>query len=271
MADSTVADSRVKSAVRHRLKTNSRASCKLTNMEGILHNKVSHLLPLFVCLISLTGVGFANPACLTQTLNNYVGPPPISCDISDKTFSNWLWAPSQTGGAGIIPANGVLVTPEPLPANNPGFLLSFAGFAAAGQTQDALFGVTVTTNGALITDMTLNMLGAGVFGDGSVTIFEDVCSDALWSNGCLGGQIFHMSTCLSLVIPCDKLSDHIDFTGEHFLDVRKDIELNGGTNGFAFLSGVEERFSQTPEPGSIVLFGSGVLGLAGVLRRKVSI
>ena len=227
---------------------------------------------LSVCVILFAGVGFANP-CQTTTLDNYIGPPPISCDISDKTFSNWLWAPSQTGGAGIIPANGVLVTPEPLPANNPGFLLSFAGFAAAGQTQDALFGVTVTTNGALITDMTLNMLGAGVFGDGSVTIFEDVCSDALWSNGCLGGQIFHMSTCLSLVIPCEKLTDHIDFTGEQFVDVRKDIELNGGTNGFAFLSGVEERFSQgtTPEPGSIVLFGSGLLGLAGVLRRKMSI
>jgi hypothetical protein len=233
-----------------------------------MQSKVSHLLMLSLCVILLAGIGFANP-CPATSMDNYIGPPPISCDISDKTFSNWLWAPSQTGGAGIIPASGVQVTPQPLPANNPGFLLAFAGFAATGQTQDATFGVTVRSNGALITDMTLVMSGAGVFGDGSVTIFEDVCSDGLWSNGCAGGQIYHLSTCLSLVIPCSKLTDTIVFPGERFVDVIKDIELNGGTHGFAFLSDVEQRFSETtPEPGSLVLFGSGVLGLGSLLRRK---
>ena len=38
--------------------------------------------------------------------------------------------------------------------------------------------------------------------------------------------------------------------------------LDGGTTGLSYV---------TPEPGSMVLFGSGVIGLAGLLRRKLSL
>jgi hypothetical protein len=36
---------------------------------------------------------------------------------------------------------------------------------------------------------------------------------------------------------------------------------------------VENQFSETttPEPGSLVLFGSGIVCLAGALRRKLSL
>jgi hypothetical protein len=226
------------------------------------------LILLMCVLLGTSAIALAG-SCPTATLDNYLGSG-FSCDISDKTFSNWLWAPTQTGGAGIIPATGVLVTPLPLAP--PGFVASFAGRAGAGQTQDALFGFTVMTNGAPITDASLTMFGAQVFGDGSVTIGEDLCSDDLWSDGCAHGTILHLSTCLSDVISCNKITDHIDFTGEQFIDVRKDIELNGGANGAAFLSDVEEHFSQgtVPEPSSILLFGSGILGLAGVMRRKLN-
>jgi hypothetical protein len=41
--------------------------------------------------------------------------------------------------------------------------------------------------------------------------------------------------------------------------------LDGGITGLSYNS------STTPEPGSMVLFGSGVIGLAGLLRRKLSL
>jgi hypothetical protein len=71
-----------------------------------------------------------------------------------------------------------------------------------------------------------------------------------------------------------KLFDHVSFAGVTEIDVMKDIELLGGTDGSAaLLSGVENQFSETttPEPGSLVLFGSGIVCLAGVLRRKLSL
>jgi hypothetical protein len=235
------------------------------NMNHLLQSKV---LMLVVCVILLAGVGFAGP-CTMAPLSTYLSP--FSCDIGDKTFSNFSWSPSSSGGAPPILASAVTVNPI-LPPPPYGFLFTFAGFAAANQTQDELLGYTVTAHGALITDASLTMFGAGFFGDGSVSIFEDLCSNDYWSDGCAHGTIMHLSTCLSS--GCNKITDHIDFSGEQFIDVRKNIELNGGTNGSgsAFLSGVQELYSQgtTPEPSSILLFGGGALALAGVLRRKLN-
>ena len=45
--------------------------------------------------------------------------------------------------------------------------------------------------------------------------------------------------------------------------------VSGNCNGFAGGSGCTTGPSETPEPNSILLFGSGILGLAGVLRRKL--
>ncbi len=41
--------------------------------------------------------------------------------------------------------------------------------------------------------------------------------------------------------------------------------FDGGTTGLSYAGGT------VPEPGSLMLFGSGVLGLAGLLRRKLSL
>lgn len=66
------------------------------------------------------------------------------------------------------------------------------------------------------------------------------------------GQIFHLSG----VVP------FADITGGgtyNYSFVLQDT-IPGGNGSIAFFA--------TPEPGSIALFGSGLLGLAGVLRRK---
>jgi hypothetical protein len=47
-------------------------------------------------------------------------------------------------------------------------------------------------------------------------------------------------------------------SGEHF--IIDDLCINGGCGG-----------QTTPEPGTLVMLGSGVVGLAGLLRRKVSL
>ncbi len=51
--------------------------------------------------------------------------------------------------------------------------------------------------------------------------------------------------------------------------------IPGGGGSIAFDDGGSATLSggagTTPEPGSIVLFGSGLLGLAGILRRKINL
>jgi hypothetical protein len=68
-----------------------------------------------------------------------------------------------------------------------------------------------------------------------------------------------------------KAYDEVSFAGVTEVDVEKDVLIDAGTNGSATLSLVTNQFSEnTPEPASILLFGSGALALAGVLRRKLN-
>jgi hypothetical protein len=135
------------------------------------------------------------------------------------------------------------------------------------------FTVTVNPGGALITDLSLSMFGAGFVGTGVVTVAETYCLGDTFSDGCAHGTPGSLLTILDS--STSKLFDHASFAGVTEIDVMKDIELLGGTDGSAaLLSGVENQFSETtttPEPGSLVLFGSGIVCLAGALRRKLSL
>ena len=53
------------------------------------------------------------------------------------------------------------------------------------------------------------------------------------------------------------------------LVLQNTVPFGGGS--VAWLDGGTTGLSYTPEPGSMVLFGSGVIGLAGLLRRKLSL
>jgi hypothetical protein len=48
-----------------------------------------------------------------------------------------------------------------------------------------------------------------------------------------------------------------------------DCGLGVGVEGEAFT--INSSGSSTPEPGTLIMFGSGILGLAGVLRRKINL
>lgn len=45
----------------------------------------------------------------------------------------------------------------------------------------------------------------------------------------------------------------------------------GGHAGYVYLDGFGSKPPQVPEPGTLVLLGSGALGLAGLLRRKMNL
>ena len=227
------------------------------------------LLLLFGCILLLAGIGFAS-ACPSTTFDHYLGSG-FSCGIGDKTFADFAYHSTSNPPGFDVPPGSVSVEPITTP-RDPGFEFTAAWMASNSSgilTQDSLIAYNVSDGGHnSITDVSLGIGGVGFSGTGSVFVDETICLGALLPS-CTGGQIEQLA--VYDYSGGVHLFDEVSFAGVSFIDVQKDIEMSSGTDGTARLSLVTNQFSEgtTPEPGSIALFGTGVLALAGVLRRKL--
>ncbi len=234
-----------------------------------MQSRLVQLFAVLACVVLMGGVVFADN-CPTTTLDNYLGAG-YSCGINDKTFSDFQYSYSSNPPGSGIPAGGVTVTPITT-SGNPGLQFSAGWFASTGSVteMDSLiqYQVNVNPDGTLITDLSLSIDGVGFSGTGAVFVDETACLGAVLPD-CSGGQIVTLSVYDSS--EGSKLFDEVTFSGVTEISMVKDISVQAGTDGDARLGSVTNQFSegQVPEPSSIILFGSGVLGVAGMLRRKI--
>ncbi len=236
-----------------------------------MQSKWFSALLVIACVTLLSGIGFAN-ACPSGTMADYVGTG-FSCTINDKTFSNWFYQGTANPPSFALPPGSVGVAPMTTMGNE-GFRFSATWDVSTisgvlSMDSDIDYGVTVNPGGAPITDVSLAIGGYNFTGTGNVEVDETLCIGALFgSNGSCSGTLRNMRV-------FDNSSglvafNEITFAGVTEVGVEKDILLDAGTAGAADLSLVLNNVSgTTPEPGSILLFGSGALALAGVLRRKL--
>jgi PEP-CTERM motif len=228
------------------------------------------VLCLMCAVLGTSTVALADP-CPTTTLNNYLGSG-FSCGIDDKTFSNFIYSGTSNPPGFGLPAGSVAVSPITGPGN-PGLQFSAGWFASTSsgilqEDSGIQYGVSVNPGGSPITDVSLSIGGVAWTGTGDVTVDETVCLGAMLP-ACSGGQVKTLSVFDSS--SGSKLFESITFPGVSEVDVQKDIAIEAGTNGNATLSFVTNQFSEgtVPEPSSIMLLGCGILGLGGVLRRRM--
>jgi hypothetical protein len=228
---------------------------------------------LFVVL-GATVAAFADASpCPTATYDVYTAQG-FTCGIGDKTFADFMYQGTSNPPGFGIPAGGVAVTPITT-AGNPGFQFSAGWFASTSSgilEEDSLiqYSVSVNPGGALINDLSLSIGGLAFKGTGFIGVSETACVGAMLPS-CSGGQIYTLNVFEDST--GSKLFDSVSFAGASEIDLSKDITVQAGTNGSASLSLVTNQFSeaQTPEPGTLSMFGLGVIAIGSFVRRKLGI
>jgi len=216
---------------------------------------------LFIFLLVLSAsVGvFALPIapapCPNAPYSDYLGAG-FSCTIGDKTFSNFGYADSGSLG---LAATEIAVVPTSA-GGEFGFGFTAAWNTNNGFTSDSNITYTVTAGpGFSIVDAALSINGFSASG-----IAQGSVSD-VFSNGSNLFVSFD-PTCIA-ANNCVTLAT-TTFPAVTSLGVFKDIGLSSGTGGVGHLSFVSNTVSQVPEPASLALLGSSLLGLGYFVRRK---
>ncbi len=188
----------------------------------------------------------------------------INGSFEDGTFSHWTLGTTSNGSAG----DGFpIVAPWPLDNNINSWKgevgeVNFTGLYE-GATLSQTFDSTYTL--ATLSFQYVAMGAGGTNQDGGDfrlildgTVLQDFDVGTIDPNQIISGS----------------LSADVDLSaGTHTfeIDVLRRYLTSPGATPYQFVTGADVEPYILPEPGSLVLMGSGVLGLAGVLRRKFGV
>jgi len=207
---------------------------------------------IFICLTGILGVALVGSQLLradsVSFASNLSGTDVYVVDNSGNNFSLSASIPSFSGA-----------TPDTTPYDGGSWLISISGAAAIDLPDNQLGGWVETTF-----NLPNNFSNASLSGLLSV---DD------WGCGFLNGT----------PIGCANYPDYTYGSGEYgTLASTSSAQFNAGTNYLVFSddnagNGPEGMifdgtvsYAVTPEPTTLLLIGSGLAGLAGILRRKIT-
>jgi hypothetical protein len=242
--------------------------------------KPTIILVFLLLAVNSWGVPMACP--ITGTYQTLLGTNADGgCIINDKLFNLFSLSALATGGATPITASQMAYTVVNNFPTDIGFTFTMSGLAASsGQTNDLAISYLVAMLPGLLPQIISGHLAmtAATNGTGIANVGE-VLNIGCGTSTCPDVPGVSFSKALSTVLGGgnNKTNDSYQWAQLGLLDskpfvpvsevfITKDINVVGGSNGFASISIVQNTVDQLPEPITLTLLGSGLL-LIGSLRR----
>jgi PEP-CTERM motif-containing protein len=137
-----------------------------------------------------------------------------------------------------------------------------------GDSGDMLvsYEVSAAAGSPAVNDIRLVFNGAATGAHSGATVSEDLF-------GIPSGDPIASASVLQTAAGLSQKTDSVTFAPQTSFTVEKDILVKSGsdpTGGLATISFIDQHFSVVPEPGSLVLLSSGLMGLLAFGRKRKS-
>jgi hypothetical protein len=229
------------------------------------------ILPLLSLTLGLTALQAAPIPCTTATLSAYVGA--AACSIGSVVVSDFTLLPNLSGAPDIGAAN-ITVTPT---ASTYTQTLEFRTSSSAtgsllGASFEQIFTFLVSPLGTF-TNASISLLDSMATGDGVVVGTQLLCQGgALAADGssCAGAGDFLSNSVLTIDGGTPDLlsASFLLAANSSPLFVRNEFVVDGGSSGTASAGALTNSFTAVPEPATVSLVGSLLVGAAFFGRRK---
>lgn len=222
----------------------------------------------FVCVVTFLFILMAGSGTgQATTLGDLFGGADMT--VGDKLFSDWtLKGFTDSANSGNTDYNRIVVNPLADQPLNPGLEFVSTGILTVSDMyfMDLYFSFTVTSlSSNLIKDNSLEItdyeFGADNFG-GLIYIEEHVYDPA---DNLLAFKKAEIDNLYGIFDPYDEA----EFALQQSIYVEKNILLAGDFFGDTVsLNSFDQRFSQVPEPATILLVSTGLLGIGALRKRR---
>jgi hypothetical protein len=219
---------------------------------------------VMVMMLGMSALGHAS-TCAPGSLTSYISGANAGCTIDGATYSGFIYT--------LTPASATHPTSDDVSITPTGVGLTFQFTNAfwseqANQAVDSNIQYTVTASSPIFSDVHLALTSASCQGGGSVSLTENAFVGAGTGGASLGSLVASCTGAGVISNPGDLV-----FAPKTQITVTKDLSVNGGTTGSnitASVSAFTNNISTVPEPSSLLMLGSGLFGLAGIIRRKLT-